>query len=78
MSRPVEVARYPYRHQADMAAGFLEDAGIDAVVVGDDAGGMYPGILGPARIVVAEENAGRAREVLADLDEEADAEGDGR
>lgn len=67
MSEPVEVGRYPYRHLADMAAGLLEDAGIDAVVVADDIGGMYAGIA-PSRVVVASGEADRAREILADFE----------
>ena len=46
-----------------MAAGRLADAGIPAVVVGDDAGGMYPGIM-PVAIRVAREDEARAREAL--------------
>ncbi|MDX1661168.1 MAG: DUF2007 domain-containing protein [Gemmatimonadota bacterium] len=67
MSRPVEIARYSLRPYAEMAAGVLADEGIDSVVVADDAGGMYAGIA-PARLMVDEADAERARGVLADLD----------
>lgn len=73
MSQPVEVARYAWRHEAEMAAGVLEDAGIGAVVVADDAGGMYAGIAS-ARVVVAPEEADRAREVLDRFHESAESE----
>ncbi len=73
MSRPVEVARYPLRPYAEMAAGVLEDEGIDSVVVADDAGGMYAGIA-PARLMVHEKDLERARQVLADLEMEPDSE----
>ncbi len=59
----VEIARFRYRYEAEMAAGRLADAGIPAVVVGDDAGGMYPGIMSVA-LRVAREDEERAREAL--------------
>lgn len=74
MSRPVEVARYSLRPYAEMAAGVLENEGIDSVVVADDAGGVYAGIA-PARLMVDERDLERARRVLADLDAGSDDEG---
>lgn len=73
MSPPVEAARYSLRPYAEMAAGVLEDEGIDSVVVADDAGGMYAGIA-PARLMVNEEDLERARRVLADLEMEPDSD----
>jgi len=61
----VEIARYRFRHEAEMAAGRLVDAGIPAVVAGDDIGGMYPGIMSIG-VRVARENEERARELLSD------------
>lgn len=72
MTAPVEVSRYRWRHEAEMARGLLEDAGIRSAVVADDIGGAYAGIA-PARLVVAPEDAARARELL----EEAEAPGEG-
>jgi hypothetical protein len=72
---PVEVARFAYRHLAEMALGILEDEGIPGVVLADDAGGAYPGI-GGARVVVPPEHAGRAREVLAELERDTAEDGD--
>ena len=68
-SAPVEVARFRWRHEAEMALGILEDEGIPGVVLADDAGGQYAGI-GVARVVVPAEHADRARAVLAELDRE--------
>lgn len=62
---PVEIARYPWRHLAEIAHGRLEDAGIPSAVFADDAGGAYAGIA-PARLLVAAEDAVRARELLDD------------
>jgi len=70
----VEIARFHWRHEAEMALGILEDEGIPGVVLADDAGGQYAGIAA-ARVVVPAEHAGRARQVLAEL--EWDAEDDG-
>jgi len=61
----VEIARYRFRHEAEMAAWRLVDAGIPAVVAGDDIGGMYPGIMSIG-VRVARENEERARELLSD------------
>ena len=71
MSGPVEVARYRYRHEAEMRRSLLEDEGIDAVVVGDDAGGMYPIFqTGTIRLVVGPDDVERARAILAEFDSE--------
>ena len=62
------VARFHYRHQAELAHGYLESAGVDAALLVDDAGGMDVGLafVNPARIVVRAEDEERARGVLID------------
>lgn len=70
---PVEVARYRWRHEAEMALGILEDEGIPGAVLADDVGRAYAGI-GEARIVVQASHADRARAVLAELREDAGEE----
>jgi hypothetical protein len=72
----VEVARYRWRHEAEMALGILEDEGIPGAVLADDVGGVYPGI-GSARLIVPTEHADRARVVLAELDVTATEEDSG-
>ena len=77
---PVEVARFTYRHLAEMALGILEDEGIPGVVLADDVGAQYPGVFGRARLVVPGSFADRAREVLAEMERDAAEvvdEGDG-
>jgi hypothetical protein len=69
-AEPVEVGRFRYRHEAEMALGILEDEGIPGAVLADDMGGTYAGI-GEARIVVPPSHAERARTVLAELREDA-------
>ena len=62
------VARFHYRHEAELAHGYLESAGVDSALHIDDAGGMDVGLafVNPARIVVRAEDEERAREVLVD------------
>jgi hypothetical protein len=64
------VARYSTRHEAELAAGFLRNAGVDAIVQSDDASGWEPGLTfaGSAWISVPETDATRALEILQDLD----------
>lgn len=59
------VARYQYRHEAEFARTFLEMEGIEAMISNDDGGGTYPGVLAGARLIVREEDADRAIEVLS-------------
>ena len=61
------VARFHYRHQAELAKGYLESAGVPSALFIDDAGGMDVGMAfsNPARLVVPAEEEGRARDVLA-------------
>jgi len=64
----IELARYSYRHEAEIAAGFLQDAGIPSLVQVDDAGGYDFGLAfaRPARLLVPRDRIAEAREVLAD------------
>jgi hypothetical protein len=63
VSETVVVAAFAHRYQADLAAGYLKDADIPVVVFAEDGGGAYPLGMG-ANVVVPEEEAERAREVL--------------
>jgi hypothetical protein len=60
------IARFAYRHQAELAKGYLDDAGVPARLLIDDAGGMEAGLpfANPARLLVGEDDVERAREVL--------------
>lgn len=62
-------ASYRHRHEAELAAGYLEDAGVRTAVHADDAGGAYAGLLlaaNPARVLVREEELRRARRLLVE------------
>ena len=63
------VARFHYRHEAELARGYLESAGVDSILHIDDAGGMDVGLafVNPARLVVRAEDEERARAVLTDV-----------
>jgi len=62
------VARFHYRHEAELAHGYLESADVDSMLHIDDAGGMDVGLafVNPARLVVRAEDEERARQVLID------------
>lgn len=61
---------FPNRIAAEMAAGLLESEGVEAMVVADDAGGAYPSLqfARGVRLMVAAEDAYRAREILRDME----------
>ena len=62
----IEVATYPTRSDAEWAQAALDAAGIEAVVVSDDAGGAYPfDLSGGARLLVDEADAADAAAILA-------------
>lgn len=65
----VVVATFLHRHQAEMARGYLRQAGIPSVVSADDGGGAFgaPLTFSPssfATVRVRAEDAGDARDVL--------------
>ena len=54
---------------AELAQGALEAAGIDAMVSADDAEGNQPGLwMGGVRVLVREEDAAQAGEILGPAD----------
>jgi hypothetical protein len=61
----VTVRTFPGRIEAEMAQGVLEGAGIESIVLADDAGGQYANVwLTGVRLLVHVEDAERAKEVL--------------
>ncbi|HSK21460.1 MAG TPA: hypothetical protein VK912_20060 [Longimicrobiales bacterium] len=62
----VVVARFNYRHEAEYARGFLDDAALESALYFDDAGGIEMGLSfsNPARLIVRQQDAARARELL--------------
>jgi hypothetical protein len=64
------------RIEAEMAAGLLESEGVEAMVLADDAGGAYPSLqfVRGVRLMVAAEDAYRARQILKDMEEAGEQE----
>jgi hypothetical protein len=65
----IEIGSYSTREEAKLAQSALEAAGIPSTLQADDAGGAYPfDLTGGARLLVAEEDAPAAREILPGSD----------
>ena len=71
MSGLVEAGRFNNRIEADLARLYLESEGIIAVLFDDDInsvfGWFYAAIL-PVRLMVLDEDAGEAHDLLQDYD----------
>ncbi len=74
MSRTVTVETFANTLDAEVAKNLLESGGIHATVVADDAGGMLFPLTDNVRLMVLEENAGAAREILRSAGEKDAAE----
>jgi hypothetical protein len=63
----VVIATFPNRTLASLAASLLEVEGIEAFILADDAGGLYPMLqfLRGVKLLVAPEDEERAKEILA-------------
>lgn len=63
---PVVIKTFDNEAEAEMAQQLLQDAGVRAFVLKDDAGGMEPQLqlTGGVRLVVSHADAERAQEVL--------------
>ncbi len=71
MDRLVCIKVFESRMEAEMAQGVLAAEGIEARVLSDDAGGLYPAILlgtGGARLMVNQVAVDEATELLEALD----------
>jgi hypothetical protein len=81
-SKLVVVQSYGSRPEADLAKGALEDAGIQAMVQADTAGGMREHLAWSGagfKILVREEDGGAARDMLTtsvEVDRSPDADPD--
>jgi hypothetical protein len=60
------IKKYLNRHEADVAKSVLDSNQIDCYVASDDSGSMRPSLsfVSPIRLMVKEENATQALEVL--------------
>jgi hypothetical protein len=66
MDELVVVMVLGYRHEAELAKGFLDDAGIEAVIQKDDASGLETGLsfTSPAKLIVHKDDLNQARQIL--------------
>ena len=64
----IKIITYSSRHEAELAKGFLSVNGIDAVVFGDDYGGLQPGLSFSTgvQLLVKEEDIEKAKRILHD------------
>lgn len=62
------IAVFNYRHEGEMAQGFLTDADIESVLLVDDTGGLTIRLTMPARLVVRKEDESQAKEILEELE----------
>jgi hypothetical protein len=68
-SGTVSLAQYRFRFEAEHVLGFLEQNGVDAVLWGDDVGGLNPaiGFVEAFEIRVRHDQEASARELLEDF-----------
>jgi hypothetical protein len=67
----VRVGRFLTRAEADVARSMLEASGLEAVVLGDDGGGVHPAATyghGGMALGIHPDDVEEARELLADVD----------
>jgi hypothetical protein len=62
----VVVRTYTYRHEAEVGRSMLEGHKLDAVISGDDAGGVQPalGAANGVRLLVKRRDEHKARQLL--------------
>jgi hypothetical protein len=76
MSFTERVAQFGFRHQAEFAKGYLDDAGIESFVVVDDAGGnLGLALENAATLMVRATDFPRAHEVLSEAGVLEDGDG---
>jgi hypothetical protein len=61
----VEAARFNSRVEADLARLFLESEGVESVLFDTEINYFYGGLFLPVRLMVIDEDLGRARQLLA-------------
>jgi hypothetical protein len=66
LDNAVIIETFTSRAEAELAAGLLEGEGIEALILADDAGGLYPMLqfIRGVRLLVAREDEAQARDIL--------------
>jgi hypothetical protein len=77
MADTAVVRTFGYRHEAEFARETLKAAGIESVLMGDDAGGAYAGMSfsRQIRLLVRTSDLDQARAILSEEDPGAGADG---
>ena len=65
MSGLVEAASFSSRIEADLARLYLESEGVEAILFDAEINSFYGGLFLPVRLMVLDEDADHARELLA-------------
>ena len=66
MTDLVEAARFDSRVEADLARLYLGSEGVEAVLFDTEINYFYGGLFMPVRLMVLDEDLGRARQLLAE------------
>jgi hypothetical protein len=63
----IDVRTFSSRHDAELAKGFLESHGVNAVVSGDDYGGIHPALSYSrgVRVLVKKEDVENAKGIIS-------------
>lgn len=64
----VHIAEFKNELEAEIACGHVKSAGIDAIILKDDAGGMFPSLQGTegVRLLVPRDQQVNAKRILAE------------
>ena len=66
MTDLVEAARFNSRVEADLARLYLDNEGVEAVLFDADINTVYGGLFMPVRLMVLDEDLGKASRLLRD------------
>ncbi len=72
MSELILLKTYYHKHDAEIAIGLLKNAGIEAILQSDDAGGFRQHLtlgMGNNRVLIQEKDSEKALEIIKSLDE---------
>jgi hypothetical protein len=70
MSKSVSIKSCASREEAEFLSSMLEENGIKVMVSTDDCAGLLLPTSGGVQLLVLEEHAARARQILADAEEQ--------
>ena len=73
MSDLTSIRTFDQRYEAELVQGLLSAEGIESMIVADDCGGQRPDLSvrsGGVQLVIRQEDAEKANEILKVLDEE--------